>query len=242
MKSYLSKFIRYVLPPTALANFLGIRLFLRRTRKSYSQKGEDLIIDSYFRKSAVQKLRVEKGTYLDIGAWHPTAISNTALFSNKGWKGYVVDIDEYKLKFFRFKRGRSCKTILGAVLPISQGEVPVYRFGTPGSWSDIDTLSKDFADFAVNNWGQSGYWIEKIQSMGLNELLERLPHINFLNIDIEGIDFSIVLELDLKRFPIDVVLYEDNTGERFDEIHYKFKEAGYKLILNCHGAVAFGRI
>ena len=48
-------------------------------RKSYSQCGEDLLVDYIF------KLRgITQPTYLDIGANHPYFISNTAKFYQQG--------------------------------------------------------------------------------------------------------------------------------------------------------------
>ena len=47
------------------------------------------------------------GTFLDIGCYHPVGISNTFLLHKKGWQGVVVDIDDYKLKLFKKRRGKS---------------------------------------------------------------------------------------------------------------------------------------
>ena len=65
--------------------------------KSYSQYGEDLIIDSFFKHHAP----IKSGNYLDIGCYHPVGISNTYLLHRRGWQGLVVDIDDYKLELFK---------------------------------------------------------------------------------------------------------------------------------------------
>src|SRR6266404_5627195 len=59
---------------TAVKRILG--------RGQGSQFGEDKIVAS---------LLPEKGTYLDIGAYHPHLYSNTYLLYKKGWSGTVVE-------------------------------------------------------------------------------------------------------------------------------------------------------
>jgi len=242
IKHKISKAMRGFFSPNILSLIIGFRLFLRPRRISYSQKGEDLIIRSYFRESAISRRGLKIGTYLDIGSWHPNCISNTALLHKSGWSGYAIDIDMYKLKFMKAVRREKVNIIHAAVTPSTSGYAEVYRFGTPGDWSDIDTLDKGAADFAVENWGTGSYQIDRINTIGINELLSQLPYINVLNIDIEGLDGPVIEALDIDRFPIDFILYEDNTGRNFDAVYKKLSNNGYKLLLNCGGAVAFGRI
>jgi hypothetical protein len=45
------------------------------TKVSFSQIGEDLIVDFIFQVRGIQK-----PTYIDIGAFHPEFLSNTAFF------------------------------------------------------------------------------------------------------------------------------------------------------------------
>ena len=112
--------------------------------KSYSQKGEDLIILSYFKG-----LKIEKGIYLDIGCFHPVWISNTHLLHKNNWTGYAVDIDEYKLKSMKFSRGNKINCIVGAISPQAKKKetATVYKFNR--TWSDLDSLDKSFADKSV---------------------------------------------------------------------------------------------
>ena len=59
---------------------------------------------------------LENGNYLDIGCYHPVGISNTFLLHKKGWQGVVVDIDDYKLKLFKKRRGISdVEVVKGAI-------------------------------------------------------------------------------------------------------------------------------
>jgi hypothetical protein len=56
-----------------------------KRRGTFSQHGEDLWLDNYFagRKG---------GFYIDIGASHPTRLSNTyKLYSEREWRGVTVE-------------------------------------------------------------------------------------------------------------------------------------------------------
>src|SRR2546430_2805880 len=68
-------------------NIRGTRT-LRSGQRSYSQCGEDLLVNFIFgaiRQSAV--------SYLDVGAHHPTFLSNTYLFYKAGGSGVCVEPD-----------------------------------------------------------------------------------------------------------------------------------------------------
>ena len=68
-------------------------------KKSYSQEGEDLILQRFFEKQAV-------GFYVDVGAHHPRRYSNTYLFYKKGWSGINIDAMPNSMKRFDKYRPR----------------------------------------------------------------------------------------------------------------------------------------
>ncbi|MGB5027475.1 MAG: hypothetical protein WBO38_03165, partial [Chitinophagaceae bacterium] len=49
-----------------------VNSFFAHMRRSYSQSGEDIIVSYLF-----ERMGIKKPTYLDIGANHPIALSNT---------------------------------------------------------------------------------------------------------------------------------------------------------------------
>jgi hypothetical protein len=54
------------------------------SKKSYSQEGEDMILNRIF------EFR-NSGFYIDVGAHHPMRFSNTYFFYRKGWRGINID-------------------------------------------------------------------------------------------------------------------------------------------------------
>ena len=61
----------------------------RFVRPHFSQYGEDLLVD-------VMLSHVERGCYVDVGAFHPIHFSNTHLLYRRGWRGVNIDLDEEK--------------------------------------------------------------------------------------------------------------------------------------------------
>jgi hypothetical protein len=78
---------------TTLVKRIGRRFLSKKesvpyqcSKRSYSQCGEDMIVEYIFRLRAV-----ERPSYIDIGANHPFALSNTARFYERGCRGVNID-------------------------------------------------------------------------------------------------------------------------------------------------------
>src|SRR4051812_16461044 len=67
--------------------------------RSYSQSGEDIIVDYVFRLRGI-----ELPSYIDIGANHPFAINNTARFYERGCRGFNIDPNPVAIQLFNEHR------------------------------------------------------------------------------------------------------------------------------------------
>lgn len=204
-------------------------------KRSFSQYGEDLIILNFFERVGLKN----DGFYIDIGAYHPTFISNTHLLHKKGWSGLCVDLCEEKLRWFKYKRGSKVQTVCAA---ISDGEsdLKVSVFKHKRVLSEIDTLNKQVA---LQNKTRRGYDFveEEIVSLNINDLIEKTnKEIDFLNIDIEGIDHLVLGCIDFNKFKPKVILFEDNEnfGGSTETINMLLSN-GYKHLFTSGGSVAF---
>ena len=76
--------------------------------------------------------------------------------------------------------------------------------------------------------------------MNINHLFSNLPHINFLDIDIEGLDVSVLLALDMERFKPEVIVFEDifNWGGA-EEVQQKLQNYGYQRIFVSGGSIGY---
>lgn len=148
---------------------------------SYSQYGEDLIVEKYLKK---------KGKYLEIGAYHPTRLSNTYRFYKKGWRGVVVepnpDIKE------SFANVRPKDTFLNVGISADGGLLNYYKFLIPA----INTFSKEEAEKNINQ-GHKLQKIVKVKTIKVSDLVK--TDIDFLSLDTEGFDEKI-----LDNWPWDV--------------------------------------
>ena len=117
------------------------------------------------------------------------------------------------------------------------GGVEIYKF--PG-WSDLNTLDYATAKFYRDKKGAGPFRTATIKTIGINQLLAQLPPVNFLNIDIEGLDDEVVAAIDLAQYPIDAILYEDNVNwQGSDKIQKKMRAHGYTLLFISGGSICY---
>jgi hypothetical protein len=144
---------------------------------------------------------------VDIGCFHPHWISNTKLLHDQGWSGLGVDVDPFKVRLYRLARGPRVQTVCAAVTAERSAE-PVRLFRFHKFWSELDTLSQEVAT-------RSGrpYAVSSVQALSIGDLLDLAPRpINFLNIDVEGLDASILRAIDFGKHRPELVCFEDALG------------------------------
>jgi len=78
---------------------VGINASRPWSKPSYSQQGEDLIVESI-----CDALGIQDPSYLDIGAADPTRINNTSLFYRKGCRGVLIEPNPARSRRLEAKR------------------------------------------------------------------------------------------------------------------------------------------
>jgi FkbM family methyltransferase len=161
-------------------------------RVSYAQSGEDLIIDFIF-----SALLVREPTYLDIGAHHPTHLSNTFFFYLRGGRGVNVEPDPDL--FGAFGEQRPMDTNLNCAIALGEeGEADFFCIDPP----TLNTLSEAEARSYEATGRHPIRAVVRVPTMSINTLLDkhfadRAP--DLLTVDIEGLDEQVVRSLDLAR-------------------------------------------
>ena len=228
---YIYRFIKKFLPAKFNTLIWDIYLSLLR-HKSYSQYGEDLIIDSFFQ----HHVPIKNGNYLDIGCYHPIGISNTYVLHKRGWQGLVVDIDDYKLELFKRRRGKNVEALKGAISSEdSVSKVPIYKFNQP--FSPYDTLSEEIAKMrskAIN----IEYTTEEVNQISINSLLHK-KHFDLINIDVEGLDELIVNSIDFKKFQPTMIVYESFDPFSSSKTKELLNDNGYTLLFISGGSIGY---
>ncbi|MBX2939208.1 MAG: FkbM family methyltransferase [Ferruginibacter sp.] len=105
--------------------FVAWKNHLASVKDSYSQHGEDRII-----WKMLNSYNLEGSMYVDVGANHPSDISNTYLLYRKGLRGIVIEPNEELCRLFsRYRPYDICLKIgcsdSSAVLPFHISKTPV---------------------------------------------------------------------------------------------------------------------
>jgi len=212
-------------------------------RVSYSQCGEDMIVDFLF-----AWLGVEKIAYLDIGAHHPTWLSNTYHFYARGHQGVLIEPDEDLCAGLRKKRPRD--TVLNlAVATSGEDEVNMYVMTS----RTLNTLDRAQAEDLVAGGRERIEAVRRVRLAGINAILSEqfgTDKPNFVSLDIEGLDLEILRAWDYARFRpevfcVETLTYtEDNSERKLNEIIELMASKGYRAyadtyvntIFVCEGA------
>jgi FkbM family methyltransferase len=176
-----------------------------RGRQSYSQQGEDLIVDS-IRSS----LGISNPTYLDIGAADPIQDSNTYLFYQKGFRGVLVEPNPAFAR--RLRSERPLDRVLNVGIGVTdQKDMDYYMIGgRDGAY--LNTFSKEQAETIVAR-SEGTRSIEKVLKMPMVEINQIMKEYfpsapTFVSIDVEGLDLAILKTLDFQRFRPAIVCAE----------------------------------
>ena len=203
--------------------YIKNRCFIKR--KTYSQDGEDKILEKIFKDTPF-------GVYIDVGCYHPIEISNTALLYNKGWNGINIDISEYSIKLFNFLKPDDINLNL-AVSNVNKNVDIFYQ----KKLSKISTISKKQSKKVF----QGKPITKKVTSKKLTNIIDETIYnnkeIHFLNVDAEGHDLEVLRSLDFNRYVPKIICVEifpedgnfDNFKISETDVYNFLLEKNYKL-------------
>jgi FkbM family methyltransferase len=202
----------------------GADFLLRRSVRSYAQAGEDIIA-----RFALRELGIMRPFYVDIGAHHPTWLSNTYYFYRRGCHGVCVEADP-KLNR-KIQRRRRRDTCLNVAVGTEDGTATLHVMKT-STLSTISTASAgEYADE-----GQQERGTVDVPMLSPSTLLrEHCPvKPNLVSLDIEGIDLEVlgVWDFDAVRpemFIVETLTYTEGraTARKRPEIAELMAAKGY---------------
>lgn len=168
-------------------------------RLSWSQDGEDMILRRMFEGEG-------SGFYVDVGAHHPFRFSNTCYFHRRGWRGINIDANPAAIDEFRRHRPSDINLCVG--IAKASGKLVFHRFNEPA----LDTFDSQLAAERAALPGCQLVGKREIAVMPLSHILARhLPdgvEIDFLSIDVEGLDLDVLKSNDWRRFRPRILLVE----------------------------------
>jgi hypothetical protein len=228
----LTKVLLKILPPKILfkirSSMLGKILILikcyqlaLKSNKSYSQFGEDVILQKY--------LQENKGFYLDIGSGDPVRGSNTFFLYKKGWTGILIDPLTRNIFASKIVR-RKDKIIQGLVGATNNSylffEMYPYEFSTTNDKIVKDLIDKGWAKLVK----KTQLTTFSVSELNLNINLD-LP--SLLSIDCEGLDLEVLKTIDLKTIKFRVICVEDfdfNPKSQSSAINQYLNVNGYEIV------------
>ena len=158
-------------------------------QKSYSQCGEDLIVNYIF-----NTMKIAHPTYLDIGAHHPCFLSNTYLFYRQGSRGVSIEPDPFLFSKIKRARGRDVNLNIG--LASQHGSLKLHVFSS----RTLNTFSEDEAKRYIQE-GHEQIASHEIEVLTFEEVIKQhFDHTpDFVSLDVEGMDMEILQSIDFSR-------------------------------------------
>lgn len=173
--------------------------------KYYSQCNQDKILNERIFKNN------KNGFYVDVGANHPTRISNTYFFEKElNWNGICIEPQKDMFELLQKERKsinlnygvynkktelKFCNTITGL-----SGIVETYE---P---KHIERINKESNEKKIQNI------ITKIKVDTLENVFEKynVKTVDYISIDTEGSEFEVLQGINYKKVKINVIDIEDN--------------------------------
>lgn len=229
------EFIKRVTNLRYLLNILLFSYVNEYGNISYSQEGEDRILNSIFGGKP-------KGFYIDIGAHHPQRFSNTNLFYNMGWHGINIDASKEAIQLFKTYRKRDVNLCIGVGLKSEKKEY--IMFDEPAVNTFVVASAKDKLQntkFKVIN--KRMVKIEPLSKI-LNKYLKKKVQIDFLTIDVEGLDYQVLKSNDWNKYRPKYIVAEVYGSHDFlsiseNKITNYLKKVGYSPIAKTLNSVIF---
>lgn len=223
IKSLIKKIALFLIPNSIKREIINIRL--KYINVSYSQEGEDLILDRIITNKS-------NGYFIDVGAHHPKRFSNTYKLYKRGWRGINIDPLPESKRIFDTYRSYDINLELG--ISEFKSKLIYFSFNEPA----LNTFNEREAKLKNEI---EGYFIkEKIEldTYPLSEILDKyLPtgtQIDLLNIDVEGLDLEVLKSNNWEKYQPNYILVEELLNDLDsiinDSLVYKYlKNKGYKI-------------
>lgn len=200
-----------------------VGVYEHERRSSFSQTGEDIIIMDFFK----YEMKKEKIRYLDIGANDPKFLSNTYLMYKEGNQGILVEPNIELCK--RLRKYRKNDIVLNCGIADQHGYLKYYMMES----DKINSFSKEEVEEYIK-LGHKLIGEKEIEVFTINEILEKYGKVDFLSLDVEGLDFEILKTLNYTKFSPSVICvetqeYGGDKREDFETINNFLFDNGYMI-------------
>ncbi|MBE9064944.1 FkbM family methyltransferase, partial [cf. Phormidesmis sp. LEGE 11477] len=196
-----------------------------------SQRGQDYYVDKLLNGK-------KDGFFVDVGANHPTEISNTIYLERKGWNGLSFEPQKHLCKLFEEVRGTK-------VLPYVLGSEPCEtEFGIVESdgWEHalsgvFDVMRKEGAAFQGKTIRREKRQVHRLVDVLLDEKIE---YVDFMSIDVEGYELEVLKGMDFSKVHVEILIVENDRTQLGNVYLREFiKAQGFKYVARLSGDDVF---
>lgn len=202
--------------------------------KSYSQEGEDMVLRRIFEGKRV-------GFYVDVGAHHPRRISNTYYFYKQGWTGINIEPNPDAIRVFMSDRPRDKNLQMGVAE--TNSVLRYYYFDEPAlNTFDENVVQSRLADTPFKVIKTDDVTVDRLDNI-LKKHLPAGAKIDFLSVDVEGLDLAVLRSNDWQLFRPKCVLAEAlnmtlDDAMKGDVVLFMY-EQGYVLFSRTYNTLIF---
>ena len=196
--------------------------------------------DAWFANNYIWPFK-KKGFYIDIGCYHPLKYSQTYKLYKFGWSGINLDISKESIDLFKRFRSRDKNLNIGI-----SNKAGLENFYFTKKISTTNSLYNENLKESVN---YKKKFIRKIQTQTIDQLFQEnnISEVDFLKIDCEGMDLSIIKTINFSKYKVNFLsiefLYESGNfiikqNKNINSVHqlffesdiYKILEKNFKLV------------
>ena len=163
--------------------------------------------------------QAQQGVFVEGGANHPTMDNQTWFLEQRGWSGVLVEPNPDMVKLLVEQRLRS-RVVHAAA-------------GAPGQPEEVDLLlglNPLHSTLAPMLGDQLSGKTARVKLRTLNSILAEtgVNRIDFLSIDVEGVELQVLQGLDFARHAPRLILIEEHRRDYSK--HFYLRRQGYRLV------------
>lgn len=209
-------------------------IFNGTIKPTFSQFGEDRILEYLF----TNLLKIDLPSYIDIGANHPIIGNNTYGFYFRGGSGILIEPDPYFFSILKKRRERD--KIINAGIGLNFKVKADFYVYAP-RFKGLNTFSAEEAEMRYRE-GIKYREVIKMPLLDINQIIQEniSGNLDFLSIDVEGLDFEIIQSLDFSQYApkvicLETVRYGDTKNEsKMNNMIAYILEKGYLVYADTH--------
>jgi FkbM family methyltransferase len=176
------------------------KIYSEKMNHSYSQKGEDLVIDKLLGNK-------KRGFYIDVGAYAPDRFSNTKHFYEKGWRGINIEPDYEQYTAFVLKRKRDINLNIG--IGQEKKKLSFFRFFPATLSTFSESEAKKYKKMGYKFLGTRN--VKVIPLKDVFRLYTKGKSVDFLSVDTEGFDMEVLKSNNWEKFKPKLICIESSS-------------------------------